>query len=64
MKKVKHKILPYSKLYTAKAKGYLGKRGIMVPPRSSFTCSRCGANRVCEFAWDLYNTGGDCLAMK
>jgi hypothetical protein len=30
----------------------------------SFTCDRCQARHTCEFAFDLYNTDGDCLAEK
>ncbi|MEN6550163.1 MAG: hypothetical protein ABFE07_29315 [Armatimonadia bacterium] len=29
-----------------------------------YTCSRCGAEAECEYAYDLYNTSGDCLAEK
>ncbi len=29
-----------------------------------FTCDECGANDNCEYAFDLYNTHGDCLAEK
>jgi hypothetical protein len=28
------------------------------------TCQGCGLNDKCEFAWDHYNTDGDCLAEK
>ena len=28
------------------------------------TCSSCLSNKECEFAFDLYNTDGDCLAIK
>jgi hypothetical protein len=28
------------------------------------TCEECELNDNCEFAWDLYNTDGDCLAEK
>jgi len=28
------------------------------------TCSSCGDNKTCEFAFDGYNTNGDCLAIK
>lgn len=31
---------------------------------SSITCEDCPHNDDCEWAWDLYNTDGDCLAMK
>ena len=32
--------------------------------KKSLTCWNCGDQATCEFAFDLYNTGGDCLAMK
>lgn len=28
------------------------------------TCVDCPDNDKCEWAWDLYNTDGDCLALK
>jgi MoaA/NifB/PqqE/SkfB family radical SAM enzyme len=28
------------------------------------TCDRCKSNDVCEWAYDAYNTDGDCLACK
>lgn len=28
------------------------------------TCHRCSEKDVCEYAWDPYNTDGDCLASK
>ena len=28
------------------------------------TCKDCGSKRDCEYAWDEYNTHGDCLAEK
>ena len=28
------------------------------------TCSSCEDNKTCEFAFDGYNTNGDCLAIK
>jgi hypothetical protein len=30
----------------------------------AFTCDDCGAAATCEYAFDLYNTDGDCLAEK
>jgi hypothetical protein len=30
----------------------------------SFTCDDCPSAPSCEFAFDLYNTNGDCLAEK
>lgn len=29
-----------------------------------FTCFRCAINTTCPYAWDPYNTAGDCLAEK
>lgn len=29
-----------------------------------FTCDDCPARQTCEFAFDAYNTDGDCLADK
>ena len=28
------------------------------------TCHTCLSNKTCEFAFDPYNTDGDCLAIK
>ena len=28
------------------------------------TCKDCECSKKCPFAWDLYNTNGDCLASK
>lgn len=28
------------------------------------TCINCPINDTCEWAWDLYNLDGDCLAEK
>jgi DNA-directed RNA polymerase subunit RPC12/RpoP len=30
----------------------------------NYTCLHCSMNRECKYAWDLYNTNGDCLANK
>ncbi len=31
---------------------------------ASFTCDRCSAANECDYAFDPYNTNGDCLAEK
>lgn len=33
---------------------------------SDITCNNCPyeSNATCEWAWDMYNTHGDCLALK
>lgn len=41
----------------------LRNHGIISPARE-VTCEKCQYNDACEYAWDLYNTDGDCLAMK
>jgi hypothetical protein len=33
-------------------------------PIDVFSCDDCGARKTCEFAFDAYNTDGDCLAEK
>jgi hypothetical protein len=38
--------------------------GRSVSPSKVVTCEACEWNDNCEFAWDLYNTDGDCLAIK
>ena len=30
----------------------------------AITCEKCPHEPACKFAWDLYNTDGDCLAGK
>ena len=30
----------------------------------AITCEKCPHDPTCQFAWDLYNTDGDCLASK
>lgn len=42
----------------------LAKKHHHLPTLQEFTCVSCDHERDCEFAWDLYNTGGDCLASK
>lgn len=31
---------------------------------ADFTCLKCSAKSTCPSAYDLYNTGGDCLEEK
>lgn len=33
-------------------------------PVTAFTCDECDLRAKCAFAFDGYNTGGDCLADK
>lgn len=34
------------------------------PEKERYTCNDCPDNKDCEFAFDLYNLDGDCLATK
>ena len=54
----------YEELFTPEAVEKLAKDGLYVPSKDEMTCNTCLDNTNCEFAWDLYNTGGDCLAVK
>jgi len=38
--------------------------GLRVNEKFYMTCFNCIGWERCEFAFDLYNTNGDCLAMK
>jgi hypothetical protein len=40
------------------------KQEIEIPAKEEMTCNTCDQVEKCEYAWDLYNTKGDCLAMK
>lgn len=31
---------------------------------SQYTCHKCDVKDACDFAYDEYNTHGDCLAVK
>ena len=33
-------------------------------PKEDFTCHTCTSVDTCDYAWDLYNTQGDCLGEK
>jgi hypothetical protein len=46
----------------ADALAYMQKNGW--PSDTKFTCDTCDQRRTCPFAYDPYNTGGDCLAAK
>ena len=54
----------YEQLYTDEEIVDLAKDGISVPPKEDFSCNTCDDAPICEFAWDLYNTQGDCVASK
>ena len=33
-------------------------------PKEMTTCYHCDIYKTCRYAWDAYNTDGDCLASK
>jgi len=37
---------------------------MLVPVDTVFTCDGCSHAPLCEYAFDAYNTDGDCLASK
>ena len=54
----------YEELFTPEAIAKLDKDGLYAPSKEEMTCNTCLDNTTCDLAWDLYNTGGDCLAAK
>ena len=54
----------YEELYDAEAVKQMEDAGLNVPLKEQMTCNGCQDASVCEFAWDPYNTDGDCLASK
>lgn len=34
------------------------------PKKEDLTCNGCTEVDTCKYAWDYYNTNGDCLAIK
>lgn len=56
--------MKYSELYTPEKIDGLAEVGMDVPAEDEFTCHFCADKDSCEFAWDLYNTDGDCIADK
>jgi hypothetical protein len=54
----------YEDLFTPEAVAQMKKDGLTVPDKGNMTCNGCPQVGTCDLAWDLYNTNGDCLAMK
>ncbi len=42
----------------------LACHGDVLVELASYTCRICDAKDTCPFAWDRYNSDGDCLAIK
>jgi|WetSurMetagenome_2_1015567.scaffolds.fasta_scaffold06458_8 hypothetical protein len=58
-KKMLNRIREAAYLELERDKKYLGSFG-----DDFFTCDTCGRARKCYWAYDLYNTGGDCIWLK
>lgn len=50
--------------YDDYAKRVKGCKHLIPPPFESLTCHRCDVCLTCDWAWDPYNTDGDCIADK
>ena len=42
----------------------LGRRYVVTYGDDIFTCDACSRAPLCEWVYDLYNTGGDCIWLK
>ena len=54
-------------LHKAQVPGYIDEQSAAEAGLLDFdvmTCSGCLAAETCTYAWDSYNTDGDCLASK
>lgn len=56
--------MTYEEIYTEETVRELAEDGQPVPSKEDMTCSRCPDVDACNYAWDLYNVDGDCLAAK
>jgi len=56
--------MTYKEIYNPDIIDKMGEDGIFVPDEESMTCYKCPEAESCRFAWDPYNTDGDCLAAK
>ena len=55
----------YEELYTkSRIAQLIAEEHIVVPCKEEMTCYGCDIADTCEWAWDLYNTHGDCIADK
>lgn len=50
----------YEELFTEDAVRDIENAGLSVPAKEDMTCNGCSEVETCPFAWDLYNTQGDC----
>ena len=56
--------MTYEEEYSEDTVRRMEELGLSVPVKEYMTCDRCLDADTCLFAWDRYNTGGDCLADK
>lgn len=56
--------MTYEERYNEDSIREMGESGFPVPAKDVFTCNKCVDADTCPWAWDLYNTDGDCLAYK
>lgn len=56
--------MTYEEVYRQEAIHKMEEAGIPLPAKDILTCYGCPAADKCPFAWDPYNTDGDCLADK
>jgi hypothetical protein len=57
-------MLRTSKAHGAALRGLQGVARTLAKKPEDLTCHDCEARGFCPFAWDAYNTNGDCLAEK
>lgn len=50
--------------YIEHLEGYLSAMDEAPIKKEDLTCFNCTENKTCKYAWDEYNTQGDCLASK
>lgn len=54
----------YEQVFTPERVIQMQADGIRVPTKEEMTCTKCSDVGICGYAWDLYNTDGECLVMK
>ena len=56
--------MKYEEVYTPAIVIKMQADGDDPPAKDRFTCNGCIDVDKCEFAWDPYNTDGECLELK
>ena len=60
-KALHERLMEYSKLLDDYFVNKFQQRSIR---KEEITCLTCDSRALCKYAWDEYNTHGDCLAIK